>query len=401
MRLNWFLSRTVRQATTMCRHVHKLCQAQRDTLNPQARAAVDESVDETRRLIASWPGRPALIEQMNRLEKAAVKHLKPYPNASMRENIEVLLVAIAVAMGIRTFFLQPFKIPTGSMQPTLYGITEQPLGPQAEIPNALVRFLRYWFTGVSYVHLVAKADGQLVRAYPPQRFLIFNLRQRFEVGNETYTVWFPPDDLLRRVGLVFQGSPTTHFFHKGDDIIKAKIISGDHLFVDRLTYNFRRPERGEIVVFETHGITALPPDQQDQYYIKRLIGKGGERIQIGDDRHVIVDGKRLDAATPHFELVYSFSGPPQESVYSGHVNQTIADRNQAGNLARKFQTEKSVFSVHPDHYVVMGDNTLNSSDSRTWGDFEQEKVIGRAYFVYWPIGDQEDRTSRFGWTTSK
>ncbi len=56
---------------------------------------------------------------MDGLEKAANKWLKPYPNATIRENVEVLLVALAVAMGIRTFFLQPFKIPTGSMQPTL------------------------------------------------------------------------------------------------------------------------------------------------------------------------------------------------------------------------------------------------------------------------------------------
>jgi signal peptidase I len=261
------------------------------------------------------------------------------------------------------------------------------LPPDLPIPNPLVRFVRYWFTGVSYVHIVAQADGQLLRAFPPQKFLIFNLRQRFVVGNQTYT-------LLRRVGLVSQGAPTSHFFRKGEDIIKAKIISGDHLFVDRLTYNFRRPKRGEIVVFETHAITELPPDQQDQYYIKRLIATGQERVQIGDDRHVVVDGKRLDAATPHFELVYSFTEPPQESQYSGHVNQTV-------RLARKFPNQETVFTVRPNHYIVMGDNTLNSSDSRTWGDFAQEKVIGRAYFVYWPIGNQDDRSSRFGWTTSK
>ena len=49
----------------------------------------------------------------------------------------------------------------------------------------------------------------------------------------------------------------------------------------------------------------------------------------------------------------------------------------------------------------MGDNTFNSSDSRYWGDFDQEKVIGKSFFVYWPIGATmfrgEKRESRFGW----
>ena len=68
---------------------------------------------------------------MENLEKAANKWLKPYPNAAWRENVEVLLVALAVAMGIRTFFLQPFKIPTGSMQPTLFGVTSENLLDEA------------------------------------------------------------------------------------------------------------------------------------------------------------------------------------------------------------------------------------------------------------------------------
>ena len=101
--------------------------------------------------------------------------------------------------------------------------------------------------------------------------------------------------------------------------MKLRVNAGDHLFVDRITYNFRPPKRGEIIVFETKGIDSLP---QDQFYIKRMVAMGGERVQIGDDRHLIINGKRLDASTPHFENVYSFNPkePPRDSHYSGHVN---------------------------------------------------------------------------------
>jgi signal peptidase I len=53
--------------------------------------------------------------------------------------------------------------------------------------------------------------------------------------------------------------------------------------------------------------------------------------------------------------------------------------------------------VPPNQYIVMGDNTLNSSDSRYWGSFPRENVIGRSFMVYWPIGAQDGRSSRFGW----
>ena len=88
---------------------------------------------------------------MGNLETAANKWLKPYPNPAWRENIEVLLVALAVAMGIRTFFLQPFKIPTGSMQPTLFGVTSENLlaDTHFKVPTGWAR-VREWFEGVSY-----------------------------------------------------------------------------------------------------------------------------------------------------------------------------------------------------------------------------------------------------------
>jgi len=289
-------------------------------------------------------------------------------------------------MGIRTFFLQPFKIPTGSMQPTLYGVTSANLinDPGFKIPTGLTR-VREWFAGVSYVHLVAKNDGTLDRIQPPVRLLIFNILQTLVVGGRNYTIWFPPDygappagTLEGRAGLQVGLSSFTN----GQDIVKLQVNAGDHLFVDRLVYNFRTPNRGETIVFETKGIDGLP---QDQFYIKRLVALGGERVQLAEDRHLIIDGKRLDASTPHFENVYSFKAkdPPRESRFSGHVNFPY--------LAPYFQGQPDGVLLPTNHFMVMGDNTMNSLDSRAWGHFPATNVIGKSFFVYWPI------TDRFGW----
>jgi signal peptidase I len=387
MILQWFLSKTVRQATAMRKHVQKLINHQRDILAPQAIEAVQTAMETCRKAVAEGADKPALEKQMENLEKAANKWLKPYPSAAWRENVEVLLVALAVAMGIRTFFLQPFKIPTGSMQPTLFGVTSDNLinQPDFKIPTGLTR-VRQWFEGISYIHLVAENDGPLQSVEPPFRILIFNIWQKVVVGGKTFIIWFPPDygappagTLEARAGLRRDQS-----FHKGEDIVKLRVSAGDHLFVDRITYNFRPPKRGEIIVFETKGIDNLP---QDQFYIKRMVARGGDRVQLADDRHLILNGHRLDASTPYFENVYSFNPKeqPLDSHYSGHVNFPY--------LTPYFQGKPDGVVVAPDHFMVMGDNTMNSYDSRAWGDFPANNVIGKSFFVYWPI------TDRFGWGT--
>jgi signal peptidase I len=385
MILQWFLSKTVRQATAMRKHVQKILNHQRDILAPQAIEAVQAAMASCQRAVAEDADKPALEKQMENLEKVANKWLKPYPNAAWRENVEVLLVALTVAMGIRTFFLQPFKIPTGSMQPTLYGVTSQNLinEPNFKIPTGLTR-VREWFAGVSYIHLVAVNDGPVEHVDPPVRILIFNIFQKLVAGGKTFMIWFPPDYGDPRTGSleVRAGLQSDHIYRKGEDIVKLRVNAGDHLFVDRMTYNLRSPKRGEIIVFETKGIDSLP---QDQFYIKRMVAMGGERVQLGDDRHLIINGKRLDASTPHFENVYSFNPkePPRDTHYSGHVNFPY--------LAPIFQGKPDGVVIAPDHYMVMGDNTMNSLDSRAWGDFPSTNVIGKSFFVYWPI------TDRFGW----
>jgi signal peptidase I len=407
MNLNWFISRTVRHAAQMRKHVWKILSEQRDLLSPQAIDAVEGAMKRVDDSVRGRLDKQGISAAMTGLEETANKWLKAHPNAGVRENIEVLLVAIAVAMGIRTFFLQPFKIPTGSMQPTLYGITSTPNfkdapvppndlhpTPDFEIPNPVARFLNYWFSGVSYTHLVAESDGPLQEAKRPQRFLLFNLWQKFRVGDTWYTVWFPDDELLQRAGLLSRGgNPNPKVFKKGEDIMKIRVFSGDHLFVDRMTYNFRRPTRGEIIVFETRGINGLP---QDQFYIKRLVSPGGENVRLGNDRHLVINGtNRLDSATPHFENVYGFDPQqlPRDSHYSGHLNNTLFP-----GYARYFPDENTDYAVPPGRYLVMGDNTMNSYDSRGWGDFDSRNVIGRSFIVYWPFGRQNGRDSRFGLT---
>lgn len=410
MTIHWFLSRRVRVATHMYKHVQKILNAQRDLLSAEAIQNVQKAIADLRNTLRTNPKRPALDAKMTEFEAAANKWLKPYPSAGLRENVEVLLVAIAVAMGIRTFFLQPFKIPTGSMQPTLFGITPPHYDaasgnfinrPEVKFPNPVAAFCNFWYRGVSYTHAVAKDSGQFrIIDEQPLRLLLFDLRQRFQIGNTVHTIWFPPDNVFRRAGLVdHYGSPTPKTFHRGEDVVKVRVISGDHLFVDRVSYNFRRPTRGEIIVFETKGINH--PHISGDFYIKRMVAMDGEQVRIGNDRHLVIDGKRLDERTPHFENVYFFDAnrPPGDSQYSGHLNNFVARAFGHGDLAPLFPNENDGETVRPNHYMVMGDNTVNSSDSRTWGDFPRENVIGKSFFVYWPIGSQDGRDSRFGWGT--
>ena len=388
----------------MNKHVHKLLSAQRDILSPQAIAGIEAAMLELKKALAAQASTDALLEQMASLEKAANKWLKPHPNPGLRENVEVLLVAIAVAMAIRTFFLQPFKIPTGSMQPTLYGITPslsepQFVPPEVKFPNFIGQFLSFWFKGIQYKEVLAKADGEITDKDPsPQHFLLFNLKQSFSINGVKHTVWFPPENMFARAGL--DAFAQSKVYKKGEPVIRLRTVSGDHLFVDRFTYNFRRPERGEIIVFETEGIEGMGRENWGQFYIKRLVALGSEHVRISDDRHLIINDHKLSASTPHFENVYSeeaASRPPQESQYSGHVNEVVGRQNGRPGLARLFPDENHEYVVRPSHYMCMGDNTMNSSDSRTWGDFSRDKVIGKSFFIYWPIGSQNGRPSRFGW----
>src|SRR6266513_2936330 len=150
-----FTSRYVKHSKLLLRHAQKYLRYKRDVLDAETYDAVAADI---RRLHAALRqhDRKQIEGRAEELD-AKLHQLTPVTwESHWRENCEVSLVAIVVAIGIRSYFLQPFTIPTGSMQPTLTGIigtsTKDPM------PNFAIRFWHGIRLGRTYVNKTAKAD---------------------------------------------------------------------------------------------------------------------------------------------------------------------------------------------------------------------------------------------------
>jgi signal peptidase I len=433
--LRWLLFRRFRMAAELCHQAGKLLNHQRDQLSPEAISKLREAITNLRTAMHSSYNRATLEENIAKLEETGSRKLIPYRSPGMRENVEVALFAVAIAMSVRTFFFQPMGIPTGSMQPTLYGITKGNLGQAETMPTGVNSWVQHFLAGVSYHHLVSEGNWQLINLESPRKSFLFFNKQRLtfrdtDTNNEIVRDISPPmnsgDSMLgsgRALSEYVLNSHNNYTYKKGEHVINMYRESGDHLLIDRLTYNFRKPNRGEIIVFETKNIAGI---ENDLFYIKRLAGLPNEKIRIGDDRHLVINDKRLDASDHPFELIYSFDVAEeiplaQDSLFSGHVNQkvfqqvlderrkTVARQNgvdpsririsYAGNISPNFMDGSHEFQIPQNRYLALGDNTVSSKDSRDWGSLPAKNIFGKASFIYWPFLGQKHRTrpNRFGW----
>jgi signal peptidase I len=124
--------------------------------------------------------------------------------------------------------------------------------------------------------------------------------------------------------------------------------NGEYLIVDRLSYNFEEPKRGEVIIFRY-------PKDPKKYFIKRIIGLPGETVSISGNTINI-----RNAANPQgFDLDQSYISRQIPSTFS----MTLKD----------------------DEYFVMGDNRPQSSDSRVWGALPEDYIVGRALLRLFPF----------------
>ncbi len=302
--------------------------------------------------------------------------------AGLKENFEIMVVAVAVAMGFRTYFFQPFKIPTGSMEPTLRGIHiyEFKAGEAPAPPTILDRWplkaLKWIVTGGWYTEVRARNSGSFASATRQDR-LDHDTRQICYVGTRRYS-------LPRGATPMFEDGD---FVRKGDILWAGITTSGDHVFVDKVRWNFRAPQRSEVIVFRMDSIDIVPQVPPGTHYIKRLIGMPNERISIRQPS-LIVNGERI--RDPRYRAQQRLVGEDFPE-YRGFLEDFPEYRGVKDFRAPNVTTEHPLRYSHDSiqlqngQYHVLGDNAASSLDSRYWGVVPEENLVGPAVIVYWPF----------------
>src|SRR5215467_5591122 len=268
-----FTPRHIKHSRLLLRHARKYLRYKRDLLN----------VPDNEEVVTEIKGLQQALRQRDRenIHSAAealdrsLHRLTPVTwESHWRENCEVILVAIIVAVGIRSYFLQPFKIPTGSMQPTLNGIIGRPT--PAPLPNVLQQIAEFIIRGRNYIDVVSRADDQVLQI-EQRKFLFFFTFSRLIRTQQQFLVYAPPETLTHDFN-VFPG----RIYHRREIIARGSVDTGDQVFVDKFSYNFVKPHRGDVFVFRTKHIFGIREDPQtgSPFYIKRLAGLPGDTLRI-------------------------------------------------------------------------------------------------------------------------
>lgn len=140
------------------------------------------------------------------------------------------------------------------------------------------------------------------------------------------------------------------FFVKGASM-EDNFHDKDYIIIDKLGYRLSDPQRGDVIVFRY-------PQDEREYFIKRIIGLPGETVTIRNNTVTIYNDQH-----PEGQVL-------SESVYLSKNQETLGDLT---------------IKLDDNEYFVLGDNRLHSSDSRRWGPVNRSLISGRAYIRLWPF----------------
>ncbi|HEY4815675.1 MAG TPA: S26 family signal peptidase, partial [Chthoniobacterales bacterium] len=151
--------RYVQDSETLIKAAKRILNYRKDVAAPDQLNAARAGIARVRDAIKQRSA-PAVKEAEKPLVEVLTKIDPPRPNSWIRDNVELIVVVVAIALGLRAFYLQPFKIPTGSMQPTLNGIIAKPIDGPA--PNLLVQAFQFVVLGRTYADVVSEEDNDSV-----------------------------------------------------------------------------------------------------------------------------------------------------------------------------------------------------------------------------------------------
>lgn len=389
--MGFWRRRELRKAAIgLLRHVGYARSMREDVASRPTLERMEAEEQEVRQILKSR--RFDILEaRLDRLSTTVKEIMPPRSWPTLREYVEIGTVALGVAMACRSYFLQPFKIPSGSMQPTLHGINYRPAEKSGMMDTVVpLKCAKWLVTGEWYFEARASRAGYVEFVDPNSGQPYSNPIRDGCYGSTVYLKVTNSAGSVVSAQTVFENT-TAHVKH-GDYVVAGQLlasgirIAGDHVFVDTISWNFRKPRRSEVMVFLTTGIHPGLP--QDTYYIKRMVGLPGDSVTIAPPR-LLVDGNPVTEHT-----IGAIGRGELQNVYGYRLGEPRWRDKQLHYHDGVLTAESPTIQLKAGQYLACGDNTGSSQDSRYWGPVPRERLVGPAFIVYWPFSKRWGLISR-------